>query len=178
MTLVEEKRLNLDDLMTQMANHAETIRTLLQGISDEQARWKPDPEQWSILEVINHLGDEEIEDFRAHLDVILRGPTQPWSVIDPQGWVTQRWYNQRDLRESLARFLKVRQASLDWLSSLDSPDWEAKYEAPFGQLSAGDMLASWAAHDLLHMRQLIELHWACTTRQATPYSVNYAGLWE
>jgi hypothetical protein len=49
--------------------------------------------------------------------------------------------------------------------------------APFGQISAGDMFASWVAHDLLHIRQLVELHWAYTTRQLQPYNVEYAGGW-
>jgi hypothetical protein len=39
------------------------------------------------------------------------------------------------------------------------------------------MVASWVAHDVLHMRQLVELTWAWTTRLVAPYKVNYAGTW-
>ena len=46
-----------------------------------------------------------------------------------------------------------------------------------GRLSAGDMLTSWAAHDLLHLRQLVELRFAYLARQARPYSLDYAGEW-
>ena len=59
--------MNLEYSTTQLANHAATIRSLTLGISAEQARWKADPETWSVLEVVNHLYDEEREDFRAHL---------------------------------------------------------------------------------------------------------------
>jgi len=53
-----------------MANQAETIRALIQDDSDEQASWRPDSDSWSVLEVINHLYDEEREDFR-HLGLTL-----------------------------------------------------------------------------------------------------------
>jgi hypothetical protein len=36
---------------------------MLRGVTEAQARWKPAPEEWSILEVINYLCDEEREDF-------------------------------------------------------------------------------------------------------------------
>jgi hypothetical protein len=169
--------MNLDDLTAQMANNAERIRVLVHGVSDEQARWRPSPECWSILEVINHLYDEEIEDFRTHLDVVLHRPDQPWPSIDPEGWVTERQYNQRGIGESLRDFLGAREESLVWLRGLSFPNWEATYEAPFGQITAGDLLASWVAHDLLQMRQLVELHWAYTALLVSPHRVDYAGPW-
>ncbi len=57
--------MDLDHLTTQLARQAEAIHALVQDVSDDQARWKPSPDDWSILEVIHHLYDEEIEDFRA-----------------------------------------------------------------------------------------------------------------
>jgi len=169
--------MNLDYFTAQMANNAETIRTLIQAVSDEQARWRPSPDCWSILEVINHLHDEEIEDFRTHLDIVLHHPSQPWPSIDPEGWVIKRQYNQRKIGESLGDFLNARKESLAWLRGLSSPNWEATYDAPFGQTTAGDLFASWVAHDLLQIRQLVELHWAYTTLLVSPHKVDYAGPW-
>jgi hypothetical protein len=169
--------MDLKLFITQMANHAGTIHSLALGISDEQARWKPDPGSWSILEVVNHLYDEERLDFRVRLDTILNHPDQPFPPINPTGWVTERAYNQRDLSQSVEDFLKERQKSLTWLNGLGTPDWQSSVNAPFGLLAAGDMFAAWVAHDLLHLRQLVELHWAYTVRVAEPYKVNYAGEW-
>jgi hypothetical protein len=39
------------------------------------------------------------------------------------------------------------------------------------------MLASWLAHDLLHLRQLIELRYQITISRCDPYRVLYAGEW-
>jgi hypothetical protein len=169
--------MNLDHFVSQMADNAQRIHAFVEGISDDQARWKPAPESWSILEVVNHLLDEEREDFRVMLDLALHRPDEPRPRIDPGAWVTERGYNERDLGESLQGFLAAREESLAWLRELSSPDWEMVYEAPFGSIRAGDVFASWVAHDLLHMRQLVELHWAYTTHQLQPYKVDYAGQW-
>jgi hypothetical protein len=128
--------------------------------------------------VINHLLDEEEEDFRVRLDFALHRPDEPWPGIDPGGWVTERQYNGRDPGESLRNFLAAREKSLVWLKGLSSPNWETAYDAPFGRITAGDIFASWVAHDLLHIRQLVELHWAYTMMKVDPYRVNYAGAWQ
>ena len=169
--------MELDDLTRVMADNVARIRALVEGIPEEQARWKPDPASWSILEVVNHLWDEERLDFRVRLEFTLHRPGEAWPSIDPAGWVTERAYNQRELGPSLDGFLSEREASLAWLRQLGAPRWEASYEAPFGPIRAGDLMAAWVAHDLLHMRQLVELHWAYTTAGLEPYDVRYAGTW-
>lgn len=161
----------------EMANNAETISHFTQGIDDEQARWKPDFDSWSMLEVISHLLDEEREDFRVRLDYILHRPGEDAPPIDPGGWVTSRGYNQRDFRQTVSQFRQARAESIAWLKGLTHIDWEAGYQMPFGVVKAGDMFAAWVAHDLLHMRQLVELLWAYTNQQVAPYSTRYAGEW-
>ncbi|MDE0610870.1 MAG: DinB family protein [Anaerolineaceae bacterium] len=162
----------------QLAAQAESIRQLCAGVDESQARWRPDADSWSMLEVINHLADEECADFRARLDCILHRPEEPWPPIDPAGRVLQRRFNQRDLEESLQRFSAARQESLVWLRSLGDADLNVSAPAPWGgRICAGDMLAAWVAHDLLHLRQLVELHYAWTAQRMQPWSVAYAGAW-
>lgn len=169
--------MKLEQGIHQLTHNARRLEALVQGVSAEQARWRPSPADWSILEVINHCADEEQADFRVRLDIILHRPDQPWPPIDPPGWVTERHYNQRELAESLNRFLAARRESLAWLAGLISPNWAAGYEAPFGPITAGDMFAAWQAHDLLHLRQLVELQWFYLESQVTPSQVDYAGEW-
>ena len=159
-----------------MATQAELIRHLVADVSDEQARWRPDPDRWSLLEVINHLDDEEREDFREHLDLILHRPDDPWSPIRPMEWVTERGYNERDLATSLDAFRAERRASLAWLEGLHDPDWDASIRAPWdAPIRAGDMLASWAVHDQWHIEQLVRLRRDYAIAQLAPYDVRYAG---
>lgn len=169
--------MNLPYFNTQLSSHAQAIKHLASGIPAEQARWKPDEDSWSILEVINHLLDEERLDFRVRLEIILSGSGEDWPPINPQGWVTERAYNQRDLAESLASFLAEREKSLAWLASLNQPNFSTLRKTAFGEMAAGDMFAAWVAHDLLHLRQLVELHYVYTAQTAQPYSPLYAGDW-
>ena len=161
----------------ELVQSAETIRTLIMGITQEEARARPDPESWSILEVLCHLYDTEREDFRQHLDSILHRPTEAWELIDPASWVTARAYNERNLTEVLGSFLAEREKSLIWLKSLSTPDWEAEHNDQFGSMKAGEMFASWVAHDNLHIRQLVELRRARIVSLAEPFDVGYAGEW-
>ena len=156
----------------------ETFKYLFQGISEDQARWKPAADRWSLLEVVNHLYDEEREDFRSRLALVLSDPSQPWPPIDPEGWVVERGYNGRTLKESLDNFLAEREASLRWLSKQASVDWQATHHHPrMGPLSAELLLANWLAHDLFHIRQVADLQFAGLAKQAAPISLKYSG-WE
>jgi hypothetical protein len=169
--------MEINNAITQLKHQDIAIRSLAADISLKQARWKPAAENWSILEVLNHLLDEEISDFRRHTEHILFTPDQPWPEIDPQGWVTERAYNQRDLAETLENFKKEREKSVIWLGELTNPNLDSMVTFPWGTLSAGDMLASWLAHDLLHIRQLVELRYQLTSLGSQPYDVEYAGKW-
>ena len=83
----------------EFVNSTEMIRALLADISQDEAQIKPNPESWSILEVICHLYDEEREDFREHLDFILHRQNEAWHRIDAEGWITKRKYNEQSFAE-------------------------------------------------------------------------------
>lgn len=164
-------------MMGQLKANAQRISALVSGVTQEESIWKPGTDAWSILEVVNHLYDEEREDFRVRLNIILHHPDDPWPPIDPQGWVVDRRYNERALVESIENFMKEREASLDWLEQLGEPNWNTEYTSPFGSMQAGDMFSAWVAHDQLHMRQFVELHRGLTETHAKPFDLSYAGDW-
>jgi hypothetical protein len=47
---MEETHMHLDELTARLAGQAETMRSLVEGVAHEQARWKAGADQWSILE--------------------------------------------------------------------------------------------------------------------------------
>jgi hypothetical protein len=163
-------------LIDRLEANREVILGLVSRVSEEQGRWRPAPDKWSILEVVNHLVDEERDDFRARIEATLSDPKRDWAPIDPEGWVRDRRYQERALVPSVQNLLTEREQSLRWLRSLESPAWENAHTHPiFGSMMAGDLLTSWVAHDLLHTRQLARLHWQYLAMIAQPYSANYAG---
>ena len=74
-------------------------------------------------------------------------------------------------------FFRERKRSLVWLKSLEGVNWKTRYKSRFGSMTAGDMFASWAAHDNLHIRQLTELRRARIEKIAKPCHIEYAGEW-
>jgi len=161
----------------ELVQNAEIIRSLTAGISQEEATSKPSPESWSVLEVICHLHDLECEDFRPRLKDMLDGTAAKWAMIHPKSWVEARKYNSRNFEEMRNAFLAERSKSLNWLQTLPNPNWEVIYSDDYGSMQAGDLFVSWAAHDNLHIRQLVELRHARIVLLAEPYEVTYAGQW-
>lgn len=168
--------MDLKPFIAQMEHNAQAIQALVQGISDHQARWRPGPDAWSALDVMNHLAYEERHDFWDRLDLVLHRPQEAWPSADSARGVSER-SRQQTLEQSLEAFVEARKESLAWLRALETPNWDTACEAPFGRIRAGDIMAAWVAHDLLHLRQLIELRWAYLIRDVEPYEVRYAGEW-
>lgn len=168
--------MNPDLMIGRLAAFAPSLRHLLKGLSNADARWRPPQGGWSILEILCHLTDEECEDFRSRLGSMLDEPARPWKPIDPQGAAEERGYNEEDVARSIERFELERARSVSWLNSLVSPDWSSSLEHPkLGKVRAGDLLASWAAHDALHLRQLGKLMYRLAIRDAPGFSPAYAG---
>lgn len=165
-------------LIERLRRHAAVFSAQVAGLGDEEARWKPEPAQWSILEVVNHLGDEEVEDFRTRLDYTLHRPGEPWPKIDPPRWAVERGYNQRSLAESIGRFRQARADTVDWLEALGETDWRVAYLHPkFGPITAGDLLTAWVGHDHIHIRQINRLQRAYLVSVLSEHSAEYAGTW-
>jgi hypothetical protein len=164
-------------LYEELQNSTEMIRALLSGITPQEARFKPDPNSWSMLEVVCHLYDTEREDFREHLDFILHRQNEEYHAIDPQAWIQERQYNEQDFQQMQERFFAERQKSLEWLRGLSGSDWDTAYSSQYGSVTAGEMFSSWIAHDNLHIRQFVELRRARIEKITHPYPIEYAGDW-
>ena len=122
--------MNLDYFIDRFSQNRGVFENLIRGVSLEQARRKPSPDKWSMLEVVNHLYDEEREDFHQRIDLVLADPTQSWPPIDPRTWVTTRGCNKRELDISLSNFIVEREKSLAWLKQLSEPNWQDTNEGP------------------------------------------------
>jgi hypothetical protein len=148
------------------------------GLAAADARWRPDEGGWSILEIVTHLADEEVEDFRRRVELTLRDPEAPWPPIDPEGWAVERRYNEGSLAEAVGRFVAARRESVRWLRGLERPDWSTAHRHPkLGPLRAGEIFTAWVAHDALHLRQIAKRLFQMAQRDGGEYEPAYAGTW-
>ncbi len=170
--------MNSPTLIDALERFIDVLPAFVRGVSADDARWKPAGDAWSILEIVNHLADEETADFRPRLELTLTDPEADWPPIDPEGWAVERRYNEGDLDETVARFVSERRASVAWLRGLADPDWSiAHSHARLGSMRAGDLLASWTAHDVLHLRQIAKRLFEMVERDGGEYATAYAGSW-
>ncbi len=165
-------------IIRELSRHKDVFRNLLEGYTEEEEfLWKPEPDKWCLLEIICHLYDEEREDFRARVRHSLENPELPLSPIDPVGWVSERKYLEQDYAEKLRDFIIERERSVEWLKSLENPNWENTHQHPnLGAMPAKLFLNNWLAHDYIHIRQIIKVRYAFLEKYSDE-KLNYAGDW-
>jgi hypothetical protein len=174
----ENPTIHVEHYIAALDRFAAVLPELVRSLPTADARWKPSDGPWSILEIIMHLCDEEVDDFRTRLRLTLENPQQDWSPIDPPRWAIERKYNEADLGQAVDRFVRERHASVQWLRSLGAVDLSIAHHHPkFGPVHAGDLLASWAAHDALHLRQIAKRMHQLAQHHAGGFRTGYAGEW-
>ena len=166
-----------EQIINNLESNIKVFDALCSNITLEQARWKPSTDKWTILEVINHLYDEEQLDFRARVEKLLKND-KDWVPIDPQGWVKSKKYHERDFRSSLKNFITEREHSVKWLRSLNENGWDTPLKHPkLGTFTAYKMLSAWLAHDYLHIRQIMGLLYKYMETVGKNDMIKYAGDW-
>jgi hypothetical protein len=173
--MTTDARLLLDQTRRELARLPAVLDAMLEGLDEAGARVRPAPEEWSPVEIVCHLRDEETEDFGARVRLIVEGGGQ-FVPIDPERWAVERRYRDEEMAVALAELEARRRASLDFLASVRPEALTgARPLRILGQLSGLDLLAAWVTHDGLHLRQLAGTLTQLWAMRWTPLHSEYAG---
>lgn len=168
---------DLAAITQQLESNATVFLEMFSSIPPEIRKWRSAPGKWCALEIVCHLYDEELEDFRARTRHVLETPNDPMPGINPLALVTERKYIEQDYDTVLTKFIAERKNSVAWLRGLQNPDWEQAYIHPkVGPLKAKLFVTNWVEHDYLHTRQLLTLKHNYLA-QSTGEDLKYAGDW-
>ena len=115
-------------IIEKIEENLHVFEALLSPVSVVESAWKPDQSKWSLTEIVCHLVDEEVEDFRARIKHCLQGNEGLPPAIDPVGWVSSRSYTDQDYNKKILEFIKERSTSIQWLRSFIDPDWDSSFE--------------------------------------------------
>jgi hypothetical protein len=133
-----------------------TLSALLLGLPPAMTRGNEGGETWSAFEVVAHLANTERVDWIPRLRMILEhGESREFERVDRTAF--RRAGEGKELAEVLAEFARLRTANLACLESLNltEQDLEVRGRHPaFGPVTAGQLLSTWAAHDLTHLHQI------------------------
>ena len=170
-------------MMDRLERFPPVLHALLESCSQEDGLWRASEEDWSILEIVCHLIDEDLDDFGTRLRLLLESPESDWPKVEPQAVANERGYRDRKLSTVLCEFMAVRRTKIGWLRTMIDADYEVEARHPalnhpvHGAMSAGSLLASWCAHDALHLRQVAHRLHQLTDFRAGDHDIGYAGDW-
>jgi len=160
---------------TDLARLPGVLELLLADLDPATWRERPAPAEWSPVEIVCHLRDEETEDFGARVRVVVEGGVR-FTPIDPARWAEERVYRDADSRVALGAFLERRAASLAFLADVTPERLRHTVAQPrLGSLSGLDLLAAWVTHDRLHLAQLAATLARLGARRWAPLRAEYAG---
>ncbi|MFN8178100.1 MAG: DinB family protein [bacterium] len=167
--------IELRHLIAAHARFPAALLAVFQEADEALLRSREAEGRWSPLEILAHLRDEEIEDFRPRAMAAIEGrPIE--KPIDPARWVVERRYNEMDPGGVFLDWATERADSCRWLETLTPPDLGKFVEHPQrGRLRAGDFIAAWRVHDLLHLRQFATAIAILTVRRYEGWRTDYAG---
>src|ERR671923_2174166 len=92
------------------------LRGLMSELTDDDARWKPASDRFSVAEVLAHLSHSEGHCYRRRLDRFL-GETRPeFEPDDAQMYLDL--YRDADAEDSFDHFEKQRETNIEFLRTL------------------------------------------------------------
>jgi hypothetical protein len=135
----------------------DALRAMLSDLSVDWLTGDEGPDTWSPYQVIGHLTHIEECDWIDRTRVILEhGTERVFEPVDREAGFAR--FRDWKLGELLDRFAAVRVANLETLGELvDAQDLGRRGVHPsFGEVTLGQLLATWVVHDLNHLGQIVK----------------------
>lgn len=136
-----------------------TLRALLADQPDAWTRATEGADTWSAYDVVGHLLHGEATNWIPRLRIILEyGEGHPFPNFDRAAMFEES--RGKSLEDLLDAFATARQANLATLASLNiTPDVlnRTGTHPALGTVTLGNLLATWALHDLNHIGQIVEV---------------------
>lgn len=149
---------DLPAIVAVLARTPAVLRALLQDLPEPWLGKHEGKDAFSPREVVGHLIHGERTDWIPRLAVILEhGDARPFERFDRLGYPDA---DQVALAALLDEFETLRRASLDALRSraLGPSDLARAGRHPeLGTVTLGQLLATWAVHDLNHLGQIVRV---------------------
>ena len=132
------------------------LRGLMCELTEEDARWKPAPDRFSVAEVLAHLSHSEGHCYRARLDRFLNEERPEFEPDDAQFHLDL--YRDADPEDAFDHFEEQRETNVEFLRDLPGEAGRrVALHKEAGEITLSQMLHEWVLHDLGHVRQVAEL---------------------
>jgi uncharacterized damage-inducible protein DinB len=132
----------------------EKIAAAIEGLHEGQLQQRPASDDWSIREVLVHLGDSEIfvyERFRR----ILADDKPVLQAFNEEAWAKNLNYREQNPDLALNLFRALRQSNAALLRALPTQAWERTgRHTERGDMSLYDVFTTYLRHGNIHLEQI------------------------
>jgi hypothetical protein len=151
--------LDLDEVHVILRRTPDVLDALLRGLPGAWVHADEGPDTWSSLDVVAHLVEAEETNWIPRARHLLAdGESAAFPSFDRFGFVERS--RGKSMAEALERFREARAGSLRALERLrlTPVDLGRRGRHPdFGPVTLGQLLATWAVHDLNHIGQIVDV---------------------
>lgn len=131
------------------------LLTFLNHTPLNQWRRKPNPDSWSITEILCHLRDVDIEVHIPRFRMLREAPSPFLTAVDADTWAEERNYQQQDGQQAIAEFIKARKILVDLITNLpENVRQKDIRHTIFGPITLDEIIRIAARHDRLHIQQI------------------------
>ena len=156
---VEVMMFRVDEALPVLQRTPGALRALLQDLPDAWTSATEGPNTWSPFDVVGHLIHADRTDWVPRVKHILRhGDAVPFPAFDREAMFAAS--SGLSLTELLDTFDRLRKDSLARLAELELTDADlarSGLHPQFGAVTLDQHLATWVAHDLGHVSQVVRV---------------------
>jgi len=150
--------MNLSEATATLATTPKVLHTLLSEVPADSVYRNDGAGTWSAYDIVGHLLNGDATNWLPRARMILEHGTarsfQPFDRVAMLGW------ERRPVTDLLADFQATRRSSVEALSSMDLGPGDLPKRGlhpDLGEVTLGQLLSSWVAHDLTHVAQIGEV---------------------
>jgi uncharacterized damage-inducible protein DinB len=147
---------DLADSLAVLERTPTVLREMLHDLPDAWTRGNEGPDTWSPYDIVGHLVHGEMTDWIPRARIVLEhGETRPFDPFDRFAQFEES--KGKSLEQLLEEFAALRKRSLATLEewSLTEEQLALTGTHPdLGRVTLSQLLATWTAHDLAHLRQI------------------------
>ncbi len=150
-----QRAISRNDVIAALAQQVDEIRAALGNLSDQQARFKFGPLEWSIKEVLGHLIDGE-RVFSYRLLRISRNDQTPLPGFEQEDYVREAGFDNSALDDLISEFEFLRRANILAIKNMSDESVSRLGTASGVTVSARALIYMLVGHVEHHMASLHE----------------------
>ncbi|WP_045518805.1 DinB family protein [Neobacillus niacini] len=144
----------MEKLLEEYSHGYQLLRKAIEGLTEEELRFKPEADKWSIHQILIHVADSELVSTQR-IKKVLSEEAPLLNSFDQDAWANTLGYEQLDREQHLLLFKLLRSSMLPILAQLPAQQWErVGVYADAGPFTVKELLEYRVEHVLGHLAQI------------------------